>query len=87
VVQQKLLPFDGGGQGRGGERNSPGRFQVQQARPASEDAEATSSPLLEEVVREETMSRAWKAVRANRGGPGVDGMSVELFPGQSAASK
>jgi len=71
VVQQKLLPFDGGGQDRGGERNSPERSLVQQARPASKDAEATDSPLLKAVVREETLARAWKAVRANRGGPGI----------------
>lgn len=56
------------------------RSTVQQAHPASKDAEATNSPLLEEVVREETLTRAWKAVRANRGGPGVDGMNVERFP-------
>jgi len=80
VVQQKLLPFDGGGQDRGGERSSPERSLVQQALPASKDAEATDSPLLEEVVREETLARAWKAVRANRGGPGIDGLSVERFP-------
>ena len=31
-------------------------------------------------MREETLARAWKAVRANRGGPGIDGMTVERFP-------
>ena len=36
--------------------------------------------LMEQVVRSANLRRAWKQVRANRGAPGVDGMTVEEFP-------
>jgi len=36
--------------------------------------------LLERVLSRENMLRAWKRVRANKGAPGIDGMSIEEFP-------
>ena len=36
--------------------------------------------LLERILSRENMERAWKRVKANKGAPGVDGMSVEEFP-------
>jgi len=36
--------------------------------------------LLERVLSRENMQRAWKRVKANKGAPGVDNMSVEDFP-------
>jgi len=36
--------------------------------------------LLERVLSRENMQRAWKRVRANKGAPGIDGMSVEEVP-------
>jgi len=38
------------------------------------------SKLIEEVLRKENLSEALKRVRANKGAPGVDGMSVEQLP-------
>src|SRR4030042_6776634 len=35
------------------------------------------SMLMEEILREENLSRALKRVRANKGAPGVDGMTVD----------
>jgi RNA-directed DNA polymerase len=35
---------------------------------------------VEDVVKRENMLRAWKQVRANRGVPGIDGLSIEEFP-------
>lgn len=67
VVQQMLLPFEEGGRGRGGERSSLARLAVRQARAASTEAQTTSSSLLAEVAREETLARAWRSVRANQG--------------------
>jgi RNA-directed DNA polymerase len=36
--------------------------------------------LLERILSRENMQRAWKRVRANKGAPGIDGMSIEEFP-------
>lgn len=36
--------------------------------------------LLERILSRENMQRAWKRVEANKGAPGVDGMSIEEFP-------
>ena len=35
---------------------------------------------MEQVLAPENLSLAWKQVRANRGAPGDDGMTVEAFP-------
>lgn len=36
--------------------------------------------LLERGLSRENMQRAWKRVKANKGAPGIDGMSIEEFP-------
>ncbi len=36
--------------------------------------------LLERVLSRENMRRAWKRVKANKGAPGIDAMSIEDFP-------
>jgi len=36
--------------------------------------------LMERMVASANLRRAWKQVKANRGAPGVDGMTVEEFP-------
>jgi RNA-directed DNA polymerase len=36
--------------------------------------------LLERIVSRENMQRAWKRVKANKGAPGIDTMSIEDFP-------
>src|SRR5215468_6824794 len=45
------------------------------AKPASESP-AVTEQLMEEVCNRENLVRAWKRVRRNQGGPGVDGMTV-----------
>ena len=37
--------------------------------------------LLERILSRENMLKAWKRVRANKGAPGIDKMSIEEFPG------
>lgn len=38
------------------------------------------SNLLERILSAENVRRAWKQVRANKGAPGIDGVTVEQFP-------
>lgn len=49
---------------------------------ASRDTEspAETERLMEEVCQRENLTEALKRVRANRGSPGVDGMTVEELP-------
>ena len=36
--------------------------------------------LLERILSAENVRRAWKQVRANKGAPGIDGVTIEQFP-------
>jgi len=38
------------------------------------------SDLLEQILSRENMHQAWSRVKANKGAPGIDGMSIEVFP-------
>src|SRR5580693_33360 len=46
------------------------------AKPTSESP-ASTEQLMEEVCERENLVRAWKRVRSNQGGPGVDGMTID----------
>src|SRR5712671_6369132 len=46
------------------------------AKPISESP-ASAEQLMEEVCDRENLVRAWKRVRQNKGGPGVDGMTID----------
>src|ERR1700687_4373755 len=46
------------------------------AKPAPESP-ACAEQLMEEVCARGNLVRAWKRVRSNKGGPGVDGMTIE----------
>ena len=48
---------------------------------ASEEAGPIAPALMEEVVRRENLVKALKRVQANKGSPGVDGMTVDELPG------
>ena len=36
--------------------------------------------LLERILSSENMEQAWKRVKANKGAPGIDGITIEQFP-------
>ncbi len=38
------------------------------------------SDLLEQILSRENMLKAWSRVKANKGAPGIDGRSIEVFP-------
>ncbi len=40
----------------------------------------SKNQLLERILLAENIRRAWKQVRANKGAPGIDGVTVEQFP-------
>src|SRR3974377_1184083 len=46
------------------------------AKPAPESS-AVTEQAMEEVCNRENLVRAWKRVRQNKGGPGVDGMTID----------
>jgi RNA-directed DNA polymerase len=58
-----------------------GDGKVRQVTVASKRSEPMTTHLMEEVVRRENLQRALKRVRANKGSPGVDGMTVEELGG------
>lgn len=39
--------------------------------------------LLEQILSRENMELAWKRVRANKGAPGIDGVTIDEFPDQT----
>ncbi len=50
------------------------------AKPAPESP-ALAEQLMEEMCDRENLERAWKQVRKNKGGPGVDGMTIDAAKG------
>ncbi len=54
---------------------------MRQTVPALERTEPILTELMEQVVERENLIRAWKRVRANKGSPGIDGMTVDELPG------
>ena len=46
-------------------------------RSAKQDPNVGSMPSIDKVARSDVMWRAWVDVRANRGAPGVDGVTID----------
>ena len=44
-----------------------------------------TTELLEDVLASDNLARAWKRVKANKGAPGIDGMTIEDFPAHARA--
>lgn len=54
----------------------PARPEEPQTPTASDPARALTDRLVEEVCRPEDLNRAYRRVKANKGAPGVDGMTI-----------
>jgi RNA-directed DNA polymerase len=61
--------------GEGG--TGPGRPEESQAATASDPARALTERLMEEVCHPDNLNRAYRRVKANKGAPGVDGMTID----------
>jgi RNA-directed DNA polymerase len=67
--------------GEGGETAFSLHGEVQLTREsADEKGPRTTDRLMEEVADPANLNVAWNRVRANRGAPGIDGVTVEAFP-------
>lgn len=61
--------------GEGG--TGPGVVEESQTSTASDPARALTERLMEEVCQPDNLNAAYRRVKANKGAPGVDGMSVD----------
>jgi len=71
---QAELPFKARGEAEGRGRSGEARAA------ASGDGHSGTDHLMEQVVERGNLERALKRVKANKGSPGVDGMTVEELP-------
>jgi RNA-directed DNA polymerase len=77
------LRHDGPGEGGTG----PGSFEEQQTPTALDPARALTEQLMEEVCQLDNLNRAYRRVKANKGAPGVDGMTIDELRPWFAAHK
>lgn len=75
VPQQRQFEWDRPSCSKGEARGEEG--PVCQVTEASKGTEPAKSAMMEEVVRRENLKKALKRVCANKGGPGIDGMTVD----------
>jgi RNA-directed DNA polymerase len=69
--------------GEGG--TGPGTVEEQQAPTALDPARALTERLMEEVCQPDNLNQAYRRVKANKGAPGVDGMTIDELPAWVAA--
>lgn len=75
------LRHDGPGEGGTG----PGMLAEPQTPTASDPARALTERLMEEVCQLDNWNQAYRRVKANKGAPGIDGMTVDELPTWFAA--
>lgn len=74
---------DAGGDGG----TEPAAIEERQAPTAMFSARALTQSLMEEVTSRENLNRAYRKVRANKGAPGVDGITLDDLPAWIAEHK
>ena len=74
MIDDRQDTFGPGGTGEGGTGSGP--CEEQQALTALSDTEDLATRLMEQVCHSTNLNQAYKHVKANKGSPGVDGMTV-----------
>ena len=75
------LRHDDSGEGGTG----PGTFEEEQTPTALDPARASTERLMEEVCQLDNLNQAYRRVKANKGAPGVDGMTIDELPTATCA--
>ncbi len=57
-----------------------GRRGMDESRNGEKNGDPQERTMIEEILEPENLAEAWKRVRANKGAPGIDGMTIEDFP-------
>src|SRR5690606_22753793 len=57
-----------------------GRRGMGESRCGGKHGDPQARTMIEEILDPENLAEAWKRVKANKGVPGIDGMTVEAFP-------
>lgn len=64
--------------GTGGDGGTePAVFEERQAPTAIDQQRALTQHLMEEVTKPENLNQAYRRVKANKGAPGIDGMTID----------
>ena len=76
---QRHLAFPEEGRGEAPRPIGEGSESSMAKRPC--ESQASTEFIVEEVCQQENLKAAWKQVKANKGSPGIDGMTVNELPG------
>ncbi len=79
--QKNQLELAFGGEGRGEAPGVSGRGTEPLTAERVTESPVSTERLMEEVLGRENLEKALQRVKANKGSPGVDGMTVEQLPG------
>lgn len=60
--------------------NTAGRRGEGECRHDGKHGDSQEQTMMERILAPDNLAQAWKRVKANKGAPGIDGMTIEAFP-------